>query len=68
MHATCVCVGLQLVAAPGWSNGRDIGTWSKRVFKHYSLRTTAVQEVGRPDIYTCVKRLLIHCSNKSDAL
>jgi hypothetical protein len=24
---------LQLVAAPGWSNGHDIGTWVKRIFR-----------------------------------
>lgn len=29
---------LQLVSAPGWSNGRDVGTWVKRIFRTYSLR------------------------------
>ncbi|MEW5315789.1 MAG: hypothetical protein WDW38_007194 [Sanguina aurantia] len=28
----------ELIAAPGWSNGRDLGTWFKRVFQQYSRR------------------------------
>ncbi|WIA14243.1 hypothetical protein OEZ85_002779 [Tetradesmus obliquus] len=28
----------QLMDAPGWSNGRDVGTWAKRIFRTYSLR------------------------------
>ncbi|GFH25752.1 NFX1-type zinc finger-containing protein 1 [Haematococcus lacustris] len=34
----------QLIAAPGWSNGRDVGTWADRVFRTLSLRTTQDQE------------------------
>ncbi|GFH21452.1 NFX1-type zinc finger-containing protein 1, partial [Haematococcus lacustris] len=33
----------QLIAAPGWSNGRDVGTWADRVFRTWSLRTTRDQ-------------------------
>eukprot|EP00775_Hariotina_reticulata_P004272 gene4272-4525_t len=28
----------KLIDAPGWSNGRDIITWMKRIFRAYSLR------------------------------
>jgi len=28
----------QLIEAPGWSNGRDVITWLKRIFRAYSLR------------------------------
>ncbi|KAJ9508188.1 hypothetical protein QJQ45_021542, partial [Haematococcus lacustris] len=34
----------QLIAAPGWANGRDVGTWADRVFRTLSLRTTRDQE------------------------
>jgi hypothetical protein len=34
----CSSHPLQLVAAPGWSNGRDVGTWAKRIFRAYALR------------------------------
>lgn len=34
---------LQLIDAPGWSNGRDVMTWVKRIFRAYSLR---LQEVS----------------------
>ncbi|MEW5300661.1 MAG: hypothetical protein WDW36_003575 [Sanguina aurantia] len=29
----------QLIAAPGWANGRDIVNWSKRSFQQYAQRT-----------------------------
>ncbi|KAJ9507979.1 hypothetical protein QJQ45_021314 [Haematococcus lacustris] len=34
----------KLIAAPGWANGRDVGTWADRVFRTWSLRTTRDQE------------------------
>jgi hypothetical protein len=38
---------LQLVEAPDWSNGRDVVTWSKRIFCSYALRT--VGSTASPD-------------------
>jgi hypothetical protein len=35
---------LQLIAAPDWSNGRDVGTWAKRIFTAYAKRN----QVGGP--------------------
>jgi hypothetical protein len=40
---------LQLIDAPGWSNGRDVMTWVKRIFRAYSVR---LQEV-RPAVLCC---------------
>lgn len=36
----------QLIAAPGWSNGRDVGTWVKRIFSKYALRTSGSPAAG----------------------
>ena len=34
---------LQLVEAPGWSNGRDVVTLVKRIFRSYALAQDAVK-------------------------
>lgn len=39
-HSLLSC--LQLISAPDWSNGRDVETWAKRVFRTFSVRTTQV--------------------------
>lgn len=36
----------QLIQAPGWSNGRDVGTWAKRIFQAYALRTQGGSMAG----------------------
>lgn len=47
----------QLIDAPNWSNGRDVETWAKRIFRRYSERVTeqqkTVSEVQPPCIPAC---------------
>lgn len=39
-QSVCPCPPyLQLAAVPGWSNGRDVGTWTKRIFRTYAARS-----------------------------
>ena len=49
-NPTALAPALQLMAAPGWSNGRDIGTFVERTFTAYSLRDFEVRgwEEGQP--------------------
>ncbi len=53
---------LQLIAALGWSNGRDIGTFVERTASAYSLRESEVREGGRKlgtlQLEFCVQRPL----------
>ncbi|MEW5313864.1 MAG: hypothetical protein WDW38_005396 [Sanguina aurantia] len=38
----------QLIAAPGWANGRDIVNWSKRSFQQYAQRTQDKAHIPMP--------------------
>jgi hypothetical protein len=45
-HPVFTCCCAQLVAAPGWSNGRDVVTWAKRIFRAYAMRRQQQQVRG----------------------
>jgi hypothetical protein len=42
---------LQIVEAPGWSNGRDVGNLVKRTFRAYAVAAQASAMVG---MYTTI--------------
>lgn len=55
----------QLVERPGFSNGRDINTWSNRIFRYWaSVRPTATTDEVTPAILENSLKLLLEDSQK----